>query len=194
MALGRAPLVAAAVGALSLGLIGSSCSDSPDPVATDPVETAPLPPGQAECSPAPPVLNVDEIDEAIAALAEGRNEPPRFFEVNATASVVNLFLADTDETGASIVVPHSYGAGELRAEEPTAAEGNAFPVDVIDIDPERVLSCVVAELPDSEPEAFVIEGGPDGAVRYSVVLNSSQGGQLVVEVSGEGRILAVDAV
>ena len=53
---------------------------------------------------------------------------------------------------------------------------------------------VVGQLPTSTLTAFVVEGGPNGVVRYSVVVASEQGGQLVVEVSGTGQVLSVDPV
>lgn len=184
-------------GALAFGvLVTASCAGrSASEASTSSTPDIPLSTGgPASCPAAPPPLVVDKIDEALGAIAEGRTDAPRFFEVNATSSVVNLFLAATADDGSSVVIPHSYAAGQLRAEEPTAASGSTFDAEAIRIDPERVLSCVSVELPESQLEAFVVEGGPDGAVRYSVIVNSSQGGQLIVEVSGEGRVLAVDAV
>lgn len=170
-----------------------SCGgDDSAPKGTDPSGSVVAVP--AACTPDAPPLVVDQIDEALAAVAADRPGPQRFFEVNATASVVNLFLATTDGSGASAVIPYSWAGGTLRAEDVKPATGNTFEGATIAIDGQRVLSCVVAELPASTLDAFVIEGGADGAVRYSVVLTSQQGGQLVVEVTGAGQVVAVDAV
>ena len=62
------------------------------------------------------------------------------------------------------------------------------------IDPERVLSCVVDQLPDSALEVFFVEANAEGALRYTVLTSNDQGGQLTVEVTGDGLVLAVDAV
>lgn len=156
--------------------------------------SAPVPTGPVDCAPAPPPLVVDQIGDALAAVAADRPGPQRFFEVNATAAVVNMFLATTDAAGRSATAPYSWAAGQLRGESEQEASGNTFEAAAITLDPERVLSCVSALLPDSQLDAFVVEGGPDGAVRYSVVLTSQQGGQLVVEVNGQGQVLAVDPV
>ena len=180
-------------GSVAVGAALASCAsgDSPEDGSGAAASVAP---GPVECAPASPPLVVDQIDDALAAIAADRPGPQQFYEVNATAAVVNLFLAVTDGTGVSAVIPYSWAAGELRAEEQTAASGNAFDAAAITIDPQRVLSCVVDDLPESTLDAFVVEGGPDGAVRYSVVVTSRQGGQLVVEVNGQGQVVAVDTV
>ncbi len=180
-------------GSVVVGAALASCSDEGSP-GDGVAATASVAPGPVECAPAAPPLVVDQIDDALAAIAADRPGPQQFYEVNATAAVVNAFLAATDGSGESTVVPYSWAAGELRAEEQTAASGNTFDAAAIAIDPQRVLSCVVAELPESTLDAFVVEGGPDGAVRYTVVVTSRQGGQLVVEVNGQGQVVAVDTV
>ena len=56
-------------------------------------------------------------------------------------------------------------------------------------------SAVTTELPTSRHDAFVIEGGPDGAVRYSIIVTSAVGGgQLIVQVDPDGTVLEVDPV
>ena len=177
---------------LALVALAACTGDDAGLAGSDGSSTAPT--GPVECVPAPPPLVVDQIDDALAAVAVERPGPQRFFEVNATAAVVNMFFATTDAAGRSATVPYSWAAGQLRGEGEKEASGNTFEAAAIAFDPERVLSCVLAQLPDSQLDAFVVEGGPDGAVRYSVVLTSQQGGQLVVEVNGQGQVLAVDAV
>ncbi len=183
---------ARALGAAGMVVALAACGGDGAAEGTD--GSGPTPTGPVECAPAPPPLVVDQLDDALAAVAAERPGPQRFFEVNATAAVVNMFFATTDAAGKSATVPYSWAAGQLRGEGEKEASGNTFEAAAIDVDPERVLSCVVVQLPDSRLDAFVVEGGPGGAVRYSVVLTSQQGGQLVVEVNGQGQVLAVDPV
>ena len=114
--------------------------------------------------------------------------------MNATEAVVNLFVAGTAADGSGTVTPYAFSRGELTAQPASPADGNRFAADAVQIDPQRVLSCLVEQLPSSMLTAFVVEGGPNGAVRYSAVVASEQGGQLVVEVSGTGQVLSVDPV
>ena len=55
-----------------------------------------------------------------------------------------------------------------------------------------MLSKLQAELPDSSPDLFFVEGGEGGIVRYSVAVTSRQGGQLVVVVGPDGTVQSVD--
>lgn len=136
-------------------------------------------------------LRVDLIAPAIAALEDELGGPQRYFEINATTALVNLFVAD--ETSGQ-VVPYTYADGALTGEEPSDAQGNTFLAASLDVDPATVTAQVTAELPDSVQDAFVVEGGLDGAVRYSIVVTSVAGGQLVVVVAGDGAIVSVDTV
>lgn len=179
----RAGLAAVAAAVLVL----ASCSGDDDAATT----TTASPFGPAECAPASPVLLVDQIDEAIAAVEAELGGPQEFFEINATALLVNLFVADvTTET----VTPYVYVGGELTSQDPLAgAQGFTFVAEQIAIDDQRVLSCIVPELPDSSLDVFFVEGA-DGGVRYTVLTSNDKGGQLTVEVNGQGQVLAVDAV
>jgi hypothetical protein len=180
------PLVAVAAGLVGCGgddLVPSLPADS---------TVAPLP---AECpAAADQPLAVDQIAPAIAAVEAELGGLQEYFEVNATEAVVNLFVAGTAADGSGTVTPYAFSRGELTAQPASPADGNRFAADAVQIDPQRVLSCLVEQLPSSMLTAFVVEGGPNGAVRYSAVVASEQGGQLVVEVSGTGQVLSVDPV
>ena len=135
---------------------------------------------------------VDEIDAAVAAVEAELGGEQVYFEINATALLVNLFVADPE---ARTVTPFAYVGGELSSQAPLPVEsGSAFPASALAFDPQRVLSCVVAESPASTPEVFFVEANADGAVRYTVLTTNSQGGQLTIEVAGQGLVLAVDAI
>jgi len=190
MRIGRLMVLVSLV-AVAAGLVG--CSDDDDGVVpSSPADTtvALLP---TECPAAgDQPLAVDQIAPAIAAVEAELGGPQEYFEVNAADVVVNLFVAGTAADGSSTVTPYAFSRGELTAQPASPADGNRFAADAVRIDPQRVLSCLVEQLPSSVLTAFVVEGGPNGMVRYSVVVASEQGGQLVVEVSGSGQVLSVD--
>ncbi len=136
---------------------------------------------------------VAQIEAAVAALERELDGPQEYFEINADAQLVNLFVA-TD--GATTVTPYLYIDGELQPPAPTrpVTEGATFTADRIDVDPERVLDQVAEELSDSELATFVVVVGPAGDVRYEVLTRSPRGGTLAVEVSGDGAILGVESL
>ena len=148
--------------------------------------------GPQACAPSEPSLVVDQIDDAVAAVEAELGGPQLYFEINATPLLVNLFVADAS---AATVTPFAYVGGELSSEAAIeGATGNAFVASAIDLDPQLVLSCVTDQLPASVLDVFFVEGGPEGAVKYTVLTSNEQGGQLSVEVTGEGLILAVDTI
>jgi hypothetical protein len=188
---GRRSAAAAAVVALLVGL--AACSNDDEAASTTTAPAVSAAPGECPVTEQPP-LAVDQIEPAVAAVAADDAGLSEFFEINATPALVNLFAAGTDTTGASTATPYSFSTGVLSGQPATPATGNTFAADALQFDPQRVLSCVIGQLPGSSLTAFVVEGGPAGAVRYSVVVGSEQGGQLVVEVSGTGQVLSVDPV
>ena len=113
------------------------------------------------------------------------------FEVTANELVTNLFVAVEDATAA---VPYVYLDGELQPPAPTltGASGFTFTADDVDFDEETVLDAVSEELTDSTIEAFSIEAGAGGVVRYVVSTLSPEGGRLDVTVAPDGTVLEVD--
>jgi hypothetical protein len=132
---------------------------------------------------------VDLIDDAVAALEAKLGGPQRFFEINATSRLVNLFV---ELNGGKLVQPWVYLDGELSSTAVLDANGHSFAGTALDFDPTKVLSHVQTELPQSRPDVFFIEGGEGGVVRYSVTVTSQQGGQLVVVVGPDGTVKSVD--
>lgn len=182
----RRRLAVPALVAGALALLAPACSGDEASAPT----TQPF--GPTECAEGDPLLAVDQIDAAVTALEAELGGPQLYFEINATSALVNLLVADAED---ATVTPYAYVGGELSSEEPiTGATGNTFVADSIDIDPARVLSCVASELPSSRVELFFIEGGPQGAVRYSVLTSNDQGGQLLVEVTGQGLVVGVETL
>ena len=98
--------------------------------------------------------------------------------------------------GATAAVPYVYLDGELQAPGPLleGASGHTFLSDDISFDPDVVFDSVREQLPDAEIDAFSIEGGEIGSVRYVVSVRSEQGGALDVTVAADGTVLAVDPI
>lgn len=145
----------------------------------------------AECVARTPALRVDLVQDAVARVEAQLGGPQQFFEINATDLLVNLFVAVDGGTKAQ---PFVFLQGELNSKEPEPATGNTFASTSLDFDPQKVTSCVSDQLPESRASVFEVLGGADGAVGYSVIVDSPQGGQLVVAVKGDGHVLSVDPV
>ncbi|MEX0846905.1 MAG: hypothetical protein WD023_03925 [Ilumatobacteraceae bacterium] len=173
----------------------AACSGDGDGAAdatTAPIDSASL--GSlvtAECSPGAPVLKIDQIPTAIAAVEAELGGPQRYFEINATDVLVNMFVAGPDAT---TVTPYVFAGGALTSNDVIEAQGNTFEASALDIDSQLVSSCVTGQLPTSSQDLFLVEGGVGGVVRYAILTTSANGGQLLIEVSGDGTVLSVDPV
>lgn len=135
----------------------------------------------------PPI--VDQIDDAIAALEAELGGPQEYFEINATARLVNLFVALDDGTN---VQPWLYFDGELTSEELAPAQGGVLRAADVQFDPATILSRLQSELPDATIESLYIHGDGQGAVQYGALVTTSQGGAIDVQLSADGQILATE--
>ena len=169
-------------------IVSTACSGSSGGGSTQTTQPAASSTGSAAQAPATK-LRVDLIHDAIAALEAELGSPQQYFEINATSQLVNLIVA---LNGGTVARPWVYLDGELSSSPGSAANGNTFAASALDLDPDKVLSKLQAELPQSRPDLFFVEGGPGGTVRYSVAVTSSQGGQLVVVVGPDGTVRSVD--
>lgn len=183
----RRRLAVAALAASTLVTAACSSSDTTTSSSVPATTSGSSIPG-GECAPVEPTLRVDQIADAVAAVEQQLGGPQRYFEINATPLLVNLFVASADGTS---VTPYLYAAGKLSSEAAQTANGATFPSAAVQIDPTLVTACVTAQLPTSQQDVFVIVGGTGDAVRYSILTTSSQGGQLIVEVTGRGAIVGV---
>jgi hypothetical protein len=164
--------------------IVTACSGGEDSSNTEPaVSTTVI------AAPSTALPEVDLIDDAVAALQTKLGGPQQFFEINATSSLVNLIVALND---GKVAQPWVYLDGELTSTEGAEATGFSFAASALDFDPDKVLSKLQAELPQSSPDLFFVEGGEGGIVRYSVAVTSRQGGQLIVVVGPDGTVQSVD--
>ena len=134
-------------------------------------------------------LHVDEIDEAVAAVAAASGRPPRFFEINATPELINLFLDDGNGNAINFV----WRNGKLdEGTEAASADGTSFDASAMKFTDE-VYANVSRELPGSLVRAFTITAdGPGGQVLNRVVVQSERGGQFGVLVGPQGKILGSD--
>ena len=147
--------------------------------------------GGGDSADSTPAVRVADIGPAIEAVEAELGAGQQFFEVNATAQLVNVFVAVDDATSA---VPYIYFDGELQPPAPALAveSGFTFTADAVDFDADTVLDSIADELPESTIEGFAIEGGEGGIVRYLVSARSVQGGVLAVTVAPDGAVLEVD--
>ncbi|MDO8361543.1 MAG: hypothetical protein Q7V88_01480 [Actinomycetota bacterium] len=186
----RRAWIVAAVAATTL--VG--CSDDPLPAEGTAVPSGPTTSAvdQSAAVPVPTALPiVDQIRDAVAALDAELGVPGEYFEINATARLINLWVALND---GAVAQPWVYLDGVLTPGEGQPAGGGTFTASDLDFDDELVLSKVLAELPGSSVESFYIHGDGNGNVQYSALLVSAKGGGLDIVVGPEGDVLSADPI
>ena len=134
-------------------------------------------------------LGVDEIDDAVAAVRAVVGKPVKFYEINATPDLINLFAADGKGNALNFV----WEKGKLRDDSEAApADGVAFDASKMTFTND-VYAKVATALPHSVLRAFAITAdGPNGSVLYRVMIQSQKGGQFAVLVDPKGKILGSD--
>lgn len=145
--------------------------------------------GLASCGGESTSLRVDEIDDAVRAVVEVTGKDAKFFEINATPKLINLFLDDGNGSAINFV----WDGGELRDETEVApADGVSFVASSMSFTSD-VYALVEKELPGSLLRAFTITAdGPNGEILNRVVVQSERGGQFSVLVDPAGKILGSD--
>lgn len=134
-------------------------------------------------------LRIELIRPAVAALEAKLGGAQTYLEVNASPTLVNLFVAVNNATQA---VAYVYAEGKLSdpaAPEPVKAAAPTFAAKDIAFDDSRVLASVLAALPDSTYRVFSVVGVGGGGVSYLVTMESSKGGELQVPVKADGSII-----
>ena len=169
---------------IALVALAASCSGGGASSSSAPAASTTVLPATSTALP-----QVELIDDAVAALQSKLGGPQQFFEINATSNLVNLIVALND---GNVAQPWVYLDGELTSTEGAEASGFSFAASALDFDLDKVLSRLQAELPESSPDLFFVEGGEGGIVRYSVAVTSPHGGQLIVVVGPDGTVQSVD--
>jgi len=179
----RAAVVAVCfvVAVVAVGCSSSSPSSNSNAVTTT---AAPIPVGAA------PVL-LDKIRPAVAALEAQLGGPQQYFEVNATVTLVNLFVATDNATKA---VAYIYEAdGTLGpAADAVPASGPTFAASQMAFDETRVMALTVAQLPTSTILRFAVTGVESGGVAYAITAGSSTGTEFQISVGPTGDVLGTD--
>jgi hypothetical protein len=137
-------------------------------------------------------LRIDAMGAAVEAVEAAMGGEQRFYEVNATPTLVNVFVAGADGAATAYV----YDAVDEVLDEPAPpqpASGNTFGWSQVDFDPDTVLSAALEELPNALPRTFAVTAATAEAIQYLVTLESTQGGVLDVLVDRNGAVLGAQA-
>jgi hypothetical protein len=184
----RRPAAATIIVAGLVALATASCSgdDDPEPPGSVPVNEALCLDGERASRPV-----VEMIDPAIASVDELYGAPQRYYEVSADTQRVSLVVAVDDGTAEQVF--YCGAGGRTPPESLGEADGSTFPGDSIDIDPESIFDQLDDELdqPDIVDFATVGAGGDD--VVHDATVRSDSGGILLVLLSADGEVLAVQA-
>jgi hypothetical protein len=158
-------------------LVGAACSSSGGgSKATTPVTICTPKDGTQQA--AGDLPDVKKIPEAIAALEAKLGGPQQYFEVNATARVVNMFVALNNGTIA----------------QGQKASGGTFAATDLGYQPDKVLGQIHQKVPDAILESFYVNGDSKGNVQYGVLASAQCGGGLDILVGPDGSVKAVDPV
>jgi hypothetical protein len=133
---------------------------------------------------------VELIAPAIAVTDAHYGSPQRYFEISADRQRVSLIVATESGDAEQVVVCDEGRFGPPVSLGP--AEGATFSGDDVDVDAGRVLSGLDSELDDPNIVDFAVRGTTDG-VLYDATIVSDAGGVLLVLLSGDGEVLAVQA-
>lgn len=193
----------ARLGFAVLLLIPATCSDDPRSSTDSTVSSEPTVSSETSVSSGSPGSSgtsldgadelpiLDQIPVAVAALEQQLGGPQDYFEINATARLVNLFVA---LNGGTVAQAWLYLDGTLTSEEGQAASGGTFRAASADFDPDLVLSRVLTDVPDITIESFYIHGDGQGNVLYGVLATSAKGGGLDIVLGADGAVKSVDPV
>lgn len=132
---------------------------------------------------------VSLVRTAIEALEAKLGGPQQYFEVNATARVVNLFVA---LNGGTVAQAWVYVDGQLTSQEGQPASGGTFQLSDLDFQPETVLATVQSQIAGATLESFYVHGDGKGNVEYGVLASSQCGGGFDIIVGPDGAIRSVD--
>lgn len=136
---------------------------------------------------------VEQIPAAVTALEELLGGPQEYVEINADSRLVSLI---TFNSATSQAQAYRYFQGVVTpASEPFAISGGTpLQAEWIAFDPEMIFEPLGEEVPNSTVVGFVILAGPDQTATYEAVVQSAQGGQILVGLGAQGQVLSVQAL
>lgn len=134
---------------------------------------------------------VDQIEAAVSALETELGGPQDYYEINATAQLVNLFVSLNN---GAIAQPWLYVNGTLTAGEGQAASGGTLRADALDFNPDAIFSKLSQEVPGLSVESFYVHGDGAGNLLYGVLATSPRGGGLDIVLGADGSVKSVDPV
>ena len=178
---GRAAMCAAVMlGGAAVASCSSSTSSKPPVTICDP--------GKSKAQSDSDLPAVGDIRKAIADLEHKLGGAQRYFEVNATARLVNLFVALND---GAIAQPWTWVNGTLTSREGQAAKGGTFTAADLTFDAKAMFSDIRSQIPEATLESLYINGDGKGNVVYGVISSAKCGGGLDVTVSPTGKVKTV---
>ena len=187
-------MLLAAVATLGAALAGGCSDDDGDGsgagMASSTVEAPPVTicePTEVQAVDSLPLVH--EIDAGLDAVEAELGAGVEYFEVNASAAAVNLFVALNNGT---VAQQYLWVDGELTATEGQEASGGTFTREQLEFDAAAVFSVIRTELPDTILESFYVNGDGEGLVKYAVLAVAQCGGGLDIVVGPDGAILSVD--
>jgi hypothetical protein len=186
---GRPSIISAAVLAMCLGSTLAAACSSNGGAAKAPDVTICNAHGTAQATADLPA--VARIPVAIDALEAKLGGPQQYFEVNATAKVVNLFVA---LNGATVAQAWLYADGTLTSKDGQTASGGTFTKADLHFEADKVLATVRQQIPDAILESFYVNGDGKGNVQYGVLTSAQCGGGLDVVVGPTGAVKSVNPV
>ena len=142
---------------------------------------------------------VGEIETAVESLEAKLGNDLEFFEISADLVGVTLILAEHAVDSSGVVLgmfatTYRWEGGELTSDgETLSAEGATFRSSVINLDPTKLFDQIDAELSSPVIADVAIQGTGDGLAVIDATVVNEKGGTLLVLLSGEGRILGVQA-
>lgn len=185
-----AGVMVAGVVVLGASVLVSCSNDATGPAVTDsPTVTICDPSGEPQAAADLPA--VASVRLAMADLDAELGGPQEYFEVNATARLVNLFVA---LNGGTLAQAWVWVDGALTSAEPQAASGGTFTLVDVDLDESAALTTVRSEIPDAVLESFYVHGDGEGNVQYGILTSALCGGGLEVLVGADGSVKSVDPV
>lgn len=157
--------------------------------------------GVSACVSTPDVARplVSEIPAAVEALEAKLGSDLEYFEVSADLVGVSLILAETavessGEIMGMFATTYRWEAGKLTTDDETLpAEGATFRSSVIDLEPENLFGSIDEELSTPVIVDVAIQGTGTGSTVIDATVVNEKGGTLLVLLSGDGRILGVQA-